>query len=92
MEAGVPAPRTARKTRVGIHGEPQETLTGFVGQLALKIRLSCRPSLWRILGGAMGILSEYAPFLVNMAAGAPRNLSVEGEYDAPRSPFIILKG
>ena len=38
----------------------------------------------------MGILNEYAPFLVNTAAGAPRNLSVEGEYDAPRSPFIIL--
>ena len=38
----------------------------------------------------MGILSKYAPFLVNTVSGALRNLSVVGEYDGPRSSFIIL--
>ena len=38
----------------------------------------------------LGIPSEYAPFLLNTHLFALRNLKLVGEYDASRSPYIIL--
>ena len=38
----------------------------------------------------LGILSEYGPFSVNTPIWRLQNLRLVSEYDAPRSPYIIL--